>query len=161
MTTAQKKSVSKPTVVIVCLIGAFFVWASVSTDSRPPVTAAEAPHAPVIDITKIAGKSRAEVDAQLKAADACGKIKYGLKCEYGDKIEVVYIKGRADWITVKGLEHIPFERRAITSLGLSDMSPSAVRPTVLRWEPIPGFKSIAIFKGQTGSDYAYIKVATE
>lgn len=122
-------------------------------------TAAHA--ASLIDIPKIAGRSMREVGDQLKATPVCAKNKYGTKCEYNaGRVEIIYIAGKADWITVNGLEQIPFNDAGIARLGFSQKPPSFHSPTVMRWNSLPGVLEVSIFKGQTGTDYAYVKVAT-
>lgn len=60
-------------------------------------------------VTALAGKSEKEVAEVLGKPGTCSKIKNGPKCEHKDgQLEVVFIKGRADWITVNGLGKVPF-----------------------------------------------------
>lgn len=111
----------------------------------------------VIDVPKIAGQSMKQVSEQLKATATCAKNKRGTKCDYNDgRIEIVYIDGKADWITVNGLEQVPFADTAIARLGFSQKEPSFRAPMVMRWNGLPDVVEVSVFKGQTGSDYAYI-----
>jgi len=48
----------------------------------------------------------------------------------------------------------------IVRLGFSQKSPSFRSPTVMRWDSLPGVVEVSMFKGQTGTDYAYVKVKT-
>lgn len=114
-----------------------------------------------VDIPKIAGQSMKQVGEQLNATPTCVKNKRGTKCDYQDgRFEIVYIGGKADWITVNSLEQVPFTETAITRLGFSQKAPSFRSPIVIRWNDLPGVVEVSVFKGQTGSDYAYIKVKT-
>jgi hypothetical protein len=114
-----------------------------------------------IDIPRIAGKSMEQVNELLKAKPTCSKNKRGTKCAYiNGRIEIVYIDGKADWITVNGLEQVPFTDAGIMRLGFSQKSPSFNSPTVMRWNGLPGVLELSMFKGQTGTEYAYIKVKT-
>lgn len=114
-----------------------------------------------VDVSKIAGQNMEHVGKQLKAAPTCAKNKRGMKCDYNNgRIEIVYINGKADWITVNGLEQVPFTDAAIVRFGFSKKSPSFRSPMVMRWNGLPGVLEVSVFKGQTGSDYAYIKVKT-
>ncbi|WP_150118970.1 hypothetical protein [Massilia sp. NR 4-1] len=116
---------------------------------------------PSVDVTKIAGKDAKHV-AQILGSSKCSKIKYGPKCEYRNgSIEIVFIGGAADWITISNLEDVPFNADALKALGLNKAHPSATKPMVIRWDSIPGFLSVSLFKGIVGSDYAYIKVKTQ
>lgn len=135
----------KKTMVVLALIGAL----------------GSAHAASLVDVTAVAGKSEREVTKVLGKPVACTKSKYGPKCEYKDgQLEVVFIKGRADWITVNGLGKVPFNDDAITALGLVRRPPTTAMPTVKRWENVQGLLSVSVFKGGPGSDYAYVKVYT-
>ena len=113
---------------------------------------------PVIDVTKIAGKLQKEVAAYLGAPASCGKSKYGLKCQYKKgETEIIFIRGKADWITVEGIDHIPFNNSALAALGLKETQPSFKNNFTLKWSSIQGLKEVSIFKGSSSSDYAYIK----
>jgi hypothetical protein len=80
---------------------------------------------PIVDVLKIAGKSESEVASYLGASKSCGKSKYGNKCEYTKgETEVVFINGKADWITVEGIDSVPFSKSALTVLGLKEANPS-------------------------------------
>lgn len=115
----------------------------------------------VVDVPNIAGKSMKQVADQLKATPTCAKNKRGTKCDYNDgRVEIVYIGGKADWTTVNGLEHVPFTDTAISRLGFSQKAPSFRSSIVMRWDGLPGVVEASVFKGQRGSDYAYIKVKT-
>ena len=115
----------------------------------------------IVDVPKIAGRSMKQVAEQLKATPTCEKNKRGTKCDYNDgRIEIVYIDEKADWITVNRLEQVPFADTAIARLGFGQKSPSFRSSMVMRWNGLPGVVEVSLFKGQTGSDYAYIKVKT-
>jgi len=124
---------------------------------------ASAAHAEaVVDVTKVAGKTENEVSTYLGKPTSCGKSKYGKKCQYakGEK-EIVFINSKADWITVEGIDHIPFSKSALGVLGLKEARPSFSNNFTLRWNSIQGLMEVSIFKGVSTSDYAYIKVKTK
>ncbi len=115
----------------------------------------------VVDVLKIAGKSKAEVTTYLGKPSSCGNSKYGVKCQYvKGQTEIVFIKGKADWITIEDIDGIPFSKDALQVLGLKNISPSFSNDIVIRWDSIQGLKEVSIFKGGTFSDYAYIKTKT-
>jgi hypothetical protein len=117
--------------------------------------------ASVVDIPKIAGQSMKHVGEQLNSTPTCVKNKRGTKCDYKDgRIEIVYIDGKADWIAVNGLEQIPFSDAGIVDLGFTRKSPSFRSPMVSRWNGLPNVLEVSMFKGHSGTDYAYIKVKT-
>lgn len=125
------------------------------------VASAVAQASPVVDIPKIAGQNMKQVDEQLKGTPTCAKNKRGTKCDYNDgHIEIVYIAGKADWITVNSLEKIPFTDTVITRLCFGQKAPSFRSPMVMYWNGLPGVVEVSVFKGQTKSDYAHIEVKT-
>ena len=116
----------------------------------------------IVDVTKIAGKSENDVSAYLGQPSSCGNSKYGKKCQYQKgETEVVFIKGKADWITVEGIDLIPFSKSALSAIGLKEARPSFSNDFTLRWDSIQGLMEVSIFKGASKSDYAYIKVKTK
>lgn len=124
-------------------------------------TASLAQAAPIIEATRVAGSSQEQVAKLLGTPGSCNKTKYGPKCDYKNgQIEIVFIKGRADWITINGLEKLPFNEDALRALGLAASAPSVVMPIVKRWSNVQGLMEISLFRGGTGSDYAYIKAYT-
>jgi hypothetical protein len=141
-------------------------------DSRPGKAASrsgartEAP-AVVVDIRGIAGKSQAEVARVLGEPTASETTRHGgrnlPKMKYrGGDIEIVFVDGKADWITVFGKGRLPFDTQVLGALGLPSTRPSFSSPSaVIRWENIPGVREVSVFPGQGGrAHYAYISVRT-
>jgi len=117
---------------------------------------------PIVDITKIAGKGESEVARYLNKPISCSKSKYGKNCQYKKgETEIVFIQGKADWITVEGIDNIPFSKAALIALGLKETRPSFSNNYTMRWESIEGIREVSLFKGNSSSDYAYIKVKTK
>lgn len=118
--------------------------------------------APKLDVTKIVGKNMKQVAGMLGKPGRCREAKHGPKCQYRDgQVEIVFIDGKADWISVNGLEEVPFTDEAIQIIGLAPRSPSFSSPFVKRWTTVPGISEVSIFKGRVGCDYAYLKVHTQ
>lgn len=118
--------------------------------------------AQVVDVLEIAGKSREEVATYLGAEKSCEETKYGPKCYYSKgEVEVLFIDGSADWITVEAMETEPFSKAALKAIGLNEVPPSFSSSFTMRWESIQGFQSVSFFKGASNTDYAYIKVSTK
>ncbi|MFZ4504658.1 MAG: hypothetical protein ACOYM1_11995 [Methylovulum sp.] len=116
----------------------------------------------VIDVTKIAGKSKSEVTSYLGTPSSCGSSKYGEKCQYKKgETEIVFIAGKADWITIEGVDEIPFSSAILGALGLEEKKPTFKNDFTLRWEGVQGIMEVSVFKGASASDYAYIKVKTK
>lgn len=75
-------------------------------------------------------------------------------------IEIVFIKGKADWITIKGFGDAPYSEVALTLLGIEPKPATFSNDNVMRWENIPGLLSVSIFPAQGSVNYAYVKTAT-
>ena len=115
----------------------------------------------VIDVPAIAGKSKSAVAGLIGNPSACSQTKYGEKCSYSKgETEIVFIKGRADWITVEAMDSVPFNQSALISIGLRNTKPSFKNNFTLRWSGLNGLYEVSIFKGKDNCDYAYIKAFT-
>ncbi len=127
-----------------------------------PFSSVTAEITPVLDITRIAGRSQPYLINYLGEPVNCMGIKYGLKCQYvKGKTTVVFINGKADWLTVEALEGVPFSPIALETIGLTKTEPTFSNSHVIRWEPLNNLRSVAIFPNGANADYAYIKVSTD
>lgn len=119
--------------------------------------------APILDIQTIAGKAAADVTKVLGKPSQEEKTKYGPKLSYKDgKIEAVFIDGKADWITVRDMGSVPYDTKAIETIGLKQEAPNFQNAFVIAWEPHSRYYSVRIFSDTTGKVfYAYVKVATK
>jgi len=116
----------------------------------------------LIDVMSIVGKTQVQIADILGTPTGCSKSKYGQKCSYAKaEIEIVFIKGKADWITIEGIDNVPFNSDALKSLGLSAKTPIFSNNFTMKWVLIQGLKEVTIFKGAKNSDYAYIKSFTK
>lgn len=130
---------------------------------RAPATQTAKPQAlpPIVDVPGIAGKSQAEVSVALGNPASCETIKQGQKCLFDTGgTEVVFIAGKADWISIEALDTAPYSIDALPLLGFEKKNPSLSNENVIRWNNVPGFREISIFPGPSGIDYAYIKTVT-
>lgn len=117
---------------------------------------------PVVDILQIAGKEPAAVAKILGKPVEGEKTKHGKTLVYQKgKVEIVYIKGKADWITVNDLKDVAFDETAPKALGIEAAKPTFKGPMVIRWEPAGKLISIAVFELDGKVDYAYVKAATK
>lgn len=74
------------------------------------------------DIRKIAGKTEAEVDALLGEPVFCAKSESALNCSFQEnEVEIVFIDGKADWITVYGTFRSPSYRQKIEGKTKADV----------------------------------------
>ena len=118
--------------------------------------------AEVINLQSIAGKSQSEVQVVLGAATSCSESKHGKKCFFeAGETEIVFIKGKADWITVEGFDNIAFDEKALDALGLIPTTPDFKNEFTMRWISLEGYLEVSLFKGVSNLDYANIKVATK
>lgn len=145
-----------------------FLVACGGEQSSPSALAESAPPPPpepkitaVINVPEIAGKAKEQVATILGEPISCEDTKYGKKCFYqpGDT-EVVFISGKADWITVNAMDNAPYSEDALRLLGLEQTSVSFSNDFVMRWNGIPGLLEVSIFPAQDYVDYAYIKTKT-
>ena len=91
----------------------------------------------------------------------CEKGKYGLSCAYkkGDtELEIVYINGRADWITLRDprfkVSDVPQQ------LGYTYEKSTAMSKEVTRYDKRYGLESMSVFTQGMTVDYVYIKAKT-
>lgn len=117
---------------------------------------------PLLDIQTVAGKSPKEVQTALGKPSSTEKTKYGPKMTYRDgEVEIVYIHGKADWITVTPTKVVPFSEAALAELGLPAFAPNFSNQHVMRWEPCGRqYLSLSVFPSEKGVFYFYLKVAT-
>nr|VFK18224.1 MAG: hypothetical protein BECKLFY1418C_GA0070996_10408 [Candidatus Kentron sp. LFY] len=117
----------------------------------------------IVDITKIAGKSKHQVDELLGKHTTCENIKYGEKCYYEKgKTEIVFIDGKADWITVNDMGYAPYSSKALEYLGISQRKPYfESKENGIRWNNIHGLREVLISPSGSYIFYAYIKAYTK
>lgn len=116
----------------------------------------------LIDIPSIVGKSESQVSDMIGEPTSCNSIKYGNKCQYKmAETEIVFINGKADWITVEGLDDKPFTSATLKHLGLRPVKATFSNAFTLRWESLQGLRSVSLFKAGNNADYAYIKAYTK
>ncbi|WAS96370.1 hypothetical protein [Nannocystis punicea] len=125
------------------------------------------PLQPNIDIPRLAGRFRGQVEAVLgmpvrHESVSPSKMGPALKCWYREGwVEVVYHNGLSDWITVSGLGDIAFAPESLPKFGFPATSPSFQDEHVIRWLNLGEIREISLFSGQGGaSDYLYVKTLT-
>jgi hypothetical protein len=113
-------------------------------------------------VLSYAGKTKQQVENSLGRSQSCEKIKYGLKCLYENKsVEVVYIGGIADWISVHPKNQL-FSPSSVSAIGLPNVQPTFSNEHVIRWEGVyPGLLSVSAFPGEGWKVwYFYVKAKT-
>jgi len=135
---------------------------SKSTSSSPQVSQKTS-----IKISDIAGKNPDQVAKIFGAPTASETVKPSRtpcpcpKNSYKDgTIEIVFIEGKADWITINSLDDAPYSAETLTLLGIEQKPASFSNENVMRWENIPGLLEVYIFPAQGSVNYAYVKTAT-
>jgi len=115
----------------------------------------------ILNIPKIAGKSKADVEKEIGGANSCVQTKYGEQCffEKGDT-EIVFIDGQADWITVNKMSTVPYSKESLAALGLPIAEPVFNSASIMRWENLAGILEISLLSQGKSVNYAYIKVKT-
>lgn len=126
--------------------------------------------AAIINIKAIAGKTPAEVSKVLGKPGRTEKVRpSGTGCNPCDKLfyknskyEIVFIKGKSDWITINDLgSSVPYRPLAITYLDLPFSITTFMNDIVLKWKP-KGFYEVSLFSdGSKNADYFYVKVKTK
>jgi len=131
------------------------------TQSTPAQAPAPAPVSAIVDVPEIAGKSQKDVAALLGDPTSCETVKKGEKCFFKPgETEIVFISGKADWITVEALDSAPYSEDVLPMLGLEKTTAVLSNGNTIRWETIPGLLEVSVFPAQSGVDYAYIKTST-
>lgn len=116
----------------------------------------------VFDVLAIAGKTKQQVGSALGTPQSCSTSKYGEKCSYAKgETEIVFINGKADWITIEAMDQVNYSGAAVTSLGFKAAKPTFQNNFTIRWEVIQGIKEVSVFPVGSMVDYAYIKVSTK
>ncbi len=127
----------------------------------------------IVNLSEIVGKPLSEVEKLLGKANKIEKAKpSGTPCKENpcdkaffdsEKIEILFINGKADWITINDVSKYPLDENNIKLLGYPKSSPSFSNPsTVIRWSNVDGIKEIDFFNNGSGKiEYIYVKVKTE
>jgi len=116
----------------------------------------------LINVPGIIGKSEAAVAEVVGQPTECTSTKHGRKCIYKKaETEIIFIKGKADWITIEGIDTLPFNKNTLRSIGIMAKAPSFTNDFTIRWEPLQGIRSISLFGVGSNADYFYIKAYTE
>ena len=117
--------------------------------------------APVVKIPEIAGRSMEELRALLGPPERCEASRYSSRCTYAPgRTEVVFIAGKADWITVNELGETPFKPAALGRLGLPASTPLLSSEAQLGWKDVAGLKEVSLVGSGERVEFARVKVAT-
>lgn len=118
--------------------------------------------APIVEISKVAGKTDEQVEIVLGAPSKTEEVKQGIKKFYlNDAVEIVFIDGRADWITITPTKMTPFAKESLVELGLEVRLPTFSNEHVMRWEPYGAYHSVSMAPGPNGVDFFYVMIKTK
>lgn len=114
----------------------------------------------VMDVMQVVGRTEAEIAALLGQPASCADIHRARLCKYGPhQDEVLFVRHKADMITVQGMDAVAYDAGALHALGLAPATPDHANEHAIRWESIPGLVEVAVFPGAGSSvGYAYVKV---
>ena len=116
---------------------------------------------PVIHLSSIAGKNKADVDTAIGSPTACIAAKQGRKCFYQKaNTSVTYIENKADWITVEAPGQLQSASEVLPALGLSPTPPTSETLQVSKWSHVNGILEIKASHVNGTIDYVTIKVKT-
>ena len=115
---------------------------------------------PVMDVMQLVGRTEAEVAGLLGQPATCADIHRARLCTYGPHgSEVMFVRDKADMITVQGMGAVAFDAGALGALGLRPVGPDHADEHTIRWESIPGLVEVAVFPGPGNTvGFAYVKV---
>ncbi len=147
-----------------------------SIEETPPLIEQQTPTQPVeeppqpellVDLKSIAGKIPDEVAAVLgipnsQSSTTVGGKNYPKHFYRDDTVEVVFVNGVSEWISVFGTEGMSFHQNSLANLGLPVTGASFVNPRgFMRWDNHAGLKEVSFFpNGGGGIRYVYICVTT-
>ncbi|MFA5941653.1 MAG: hypothetical protein WC809_20075 [Sinimarinibacterium sp.] len=119
-----------------------------------------------IDIRAFAGKPRAEAENALGRPQACDRSLYSERCGYANGVEVVYIDGQADWLTVPlGYGRHPLAAETLARIGLPVTEPAQAEAQGearrLVWRDLAGLREVQMIGDGNGALFARVKVRHE
>ncbi|MDQ6829722.1 MAG: hypothetical protein M3081_12745 [Gemmatimonadota bacterium] len=121
----------------------------------------------VADIAAIAGHAPKEVAVLLGAPYEKRTVTirdktYPANFYKNGQIQIVYVDGKADWITIFRLSALPYGQQSIKALNLPVSPPVVNTADVIKWQDVNGIKEISLYPEKSGKlDYASILVRTE
>ncbi len=114
--------------------------------------------APILKITDVVGKTADELRAVLGPPENCETSLYSSRCTYAPgQTEVVFIDGKADWITINALGETVFDAAALARIGLSETKPTERSETELLWTSLPGLRELRVVGDGARIDFIRIK----
>lgn len=156
------------------IIALVAIWLTGCGNSRTSSTASSLPaqkttgtqlqQGVLLDVLSVAGKPQAQVDALLGTPSSSKSVNpSGTNCPCpeityrDDGIEIIYIDGVANWITINDTADLRFEKESLSRLGLPVADPSYASRETMRWDHLAGIRQIEFFPDGGGLFYIFIK----
>lgn len=115
--------------------------------------------APLFRIAEVAGHSEAELAVVLGPPWDCESSLYSRRCRYApDNTEVVFIDGKADWLTVRSPGEVAFDASALGRIGLPDRKPDQATAEELVWTGFGGLREVRVVGSVDGVRMLCVKV---
>lgn len=115
--------------------------------------------APLFRIAEIAGRTEAEVAAVLGPPWQCTSSRYSRRCHYAPgSTEVVYIDGKADWLTVTALGEAPLDEQLLMRIGLQPVRPGTASGEEWVWASLGGLREVRAYGTPERAQFLRIKV---
>lgn len=151
--------------MIIALI--VYAWGELGGEKADAPIASTWSGPPIVDIRSIAGRSRQEVEEAMGSPDSMAtEMIHGRSQPVGyyrdGSVEVVFVNGEGEWVTIWGRGEIPYSSDALPALGLDARQPELEAPAGgLRWKNIPGILELNVFPSDSApgtASYAFIEV---
>lgn len=115
--------------------------------------------APLFRIADIAGKAEAEVAAVLGPPWNCESTLHSRRCSYAPgSTEIVYIDGKADWLTVTALGESPLDDALLMRIGLKAAKPGIASDEERVWTDLAGLREVRAYGVPERAQFLRIKV---
>lgn len=118
-----------------------------------------ASQAPLFRIAEVAGRAEAEVAAVLGPPWQCESSRYSRRCRYSPgATEVVYIEGKADWLTVTALGDAPLDDQLLMRIGLQPAPAGTASDQERVWLTLGGLREVHAYGTPDRAQFLRIKV---
>jgi hypothetical protein len=118
-----------------------------------------ASRAPLFRIAEVAGRPEAEVAAVLGPPWQCESSRYSRRCRYAPgATEVVYIDGKADWLTVTALGDAPLDDQLLMRIGLQPAPAGTASDQERVWLTLGGLREVRAYGTPDRAQFLRIKV---
>jgi len=115
--------------------------------------------APLFRIADVAGRDETGVAAVLGPPWQCASSRYSRRCSYAPgATEIVYIDGKADWLTVTALGDAPLDEQLLMRIGLQPTPPGTASDEELQWTSLGGLREVRAHGTPERAQFLRIKV---